>query len=78
MSGCHAEVSAHVNPRAIGGDHTDKNLVPACTFCNSSKGARVVPGESTSELPWNVASSVVADLDDRRADEQIATGSVPG
>ncbi|HEY7223869.1 MAG TPA: HNH endonuclease signature motif containing protein [Micromonosporaceae bacterium] len=33
----------HVNPRVLGGDLTDPNLTPACTFCNSSKGPRGAP-----------------------------------
>ena len=33
----------HVEPRSIGGDTTDLNETPACTFCNSSKGARTAP-----------------------------------
>ena len=33
----------HVVPRIKLGDLTNKNLAPACTFCNSSKGARVGP-----------------------------------
>lgn len=30
----------HLMPRALGGDHSIKNLVTACRSCNSSKGAR--------------------------------------
>jgi RHS repeat-associated protein len=33
----------HVEPRVHGGDLTDANTTPACTFCNSSKGARGQP-----------------------------------
>jgi hypothetical protein len=33
----------HVHPRSMGGDLTDANTTPACTFCNSSKGARGRP-----------------------------------
>jgi hypothetical protein len=33
----------HVFPRSRGGDLTDDNLTPACTHCNSSKGARPWP-----------------------------------
>ncbi|WP_329102770.1 polymorphic toxin-type HINT domain-containing protein [Micromonospora sp. NBC_01699] len=33
----------HVEPRSRGGDLTDANTTPACTFCNSSKGARGEP-----------------------------------
>lgn len=30
----------HLNPRALGGDHSIKNLATACRSCNSRKGAR--------------------------------------
>lgn len=30
----------HLLPRALGGDHSIKNLVTACRSCNSRKGAR--------------------------------------
>ncbi|MGS2590055.1 polymorphic toxin-type HINT domain-containing protein [Streptomyces hebeiensis] len=33
----------HVEPRIGGGDLTDANTTPACTFCNSSKRDRVAP-----------------------------------
>ncbi|MEV8094372.1 polymorphic toxin-type HINT domain-containing protein [Kitasatospora sp. NPDC085879] len=33
----------HVEPRINGGDLTDANTTPACTFCNSSKRDRVAP-----------------------------------
>ncbi|WP_225854955.1 polymorphic toxin-type HINT domain-containing protein [Micromonospora noduli] len=33
----------HVQPRSRDGDLTDANTTPACTFCNSSKGARGAP-----------------------------------
>ncbi|GLY53153.1 polymorphic toxin-type HINT domain-containing protein [Lentzea sp. NBRC 102530] len=33
----------HVQPRVNGGDLTDPNTTPACTFCNSSKRDRVAP-----------------------------------
>ncbi|MBL7500241.1 HNH endonuclease [Frankia sp. CNm7] len=33
----------HVEPRSGGGDLTDANTTPACTFCKSSKRDRVVP-----------------------------------
>jgi RHS repeat-associated protein len=33
----------HVHPRSQGGDLTGANTTPACTFCNSSKGARGAP-----------------------------------
>ncbi|WP_308210535.1 HNH endonuclease [Actinomadura luzonensis] len=33
----------HVHPRVRGGDLTDANTAPACTFCNSSKGSRPQP-----------------------------------
>ncbi|GID93187.1 hypothetical protein Adi01nite_25990 [Amorphoplanes digitatis] len=33
----------HVTARVRGGDLTDPNITPACTFCNSSKGPRDAP-----------------------------------
>ena len=30
----------HLTPRALGGDHSLKNLATACRSCNSRKGAR--------------------------------------
>ncbi|MCX3062406.1 ricin-type beta-trefoil lectin domain protein [Streptomyces beihaiensis] len=33
----------HVEPRIGGGDLTDANTTPACTFCNSSKRDRLAP-----------------------------------
>ncbi|MGW4060855.1 DNRLRE domain-containing protein [Amycolatopsis sp. NPDC004747] len=33
----------HVQPRSKGGDLTDANTTPICTFCNSSKRDRVAP-----------------------------------
>ncbi|GAA4201795.1 RHS repeat-associated core domain-containing protein [Actinocatenispora rupis] len=33
----------HVEPRSKGGDLSDENLTPACTFCNSSKRDRIRP-----------------------------------
>jgi len=32
----------HVQPRSRGGDHSDGNLVTACTVCNTRKGGRSV------------------------------------
>ena len=37
-----------VVPAARGGQHTADNLVPACTSCNTSKGARLDPSASTT------------------------------
>ncbi|MFF2941201.1 DNRLRE domain-containing protein [Streptomyces niveus] len=33
----------HVQPRIHGGDLTDANTAPSCTFCNSSKQSRTAP-----------------------------------
>ncbi|MET8243117.1 LamG-like jellyroll fold domain-containing protein [Streptomyces sp. NPDC005202] len=38
-----AQAIDHVEPRINGGDLTDANTTPACTFCNSSKRDRVAP-----------------------------------
>ncbi|MFF5449221.1 HNH endonuclease [Streptomyces sp. NPDC012888] len=38
-----SEVMDHVIPLAKGGPHHWKNLVPACTPCNESKGDRLFP-----------------------------------
>ncbi|PCG83919.1 hypothetical protein CIB93_22125 [Streptomyces sp. WZ.A104] len=38
-----SEVMDHVIPLAKGGPHHWKNLVPACTACNESKGDRLFP-----------------------------------
>ncbi|MED7953989.1 RHS repeat-associated core domain-containing protein [Streptomyces sp. BE303] len=38
-----AKAVDHVEPRINGGDLTDANTTPACTFCNSSKKDRVAP-----------------------------------
>ncbi|MFV2104909.1 HNH endonuclease [Micromonospora sp. LOL_024] len=44
----------HVVPRVRNGDLTDRNLTPACTFCNSSKGAREYPVNPPANYtgPW--------------------------
>ncbi|MEU6550193.1 HNH endonuclease [Streptomyces sp. NPDC046915] len=38
-----AQAIDHVEPRVGGGDLTDANTTPACTFCNSSKRDRIAP-----------------------------------
>ncbi|MEU7903379.1 RHS repeat-associated core domain-containing protein [Actinoplanes sp. NPDC049118] len=45
----------HVTARVRGGDLTDANITPACTFCNSSKGARGGP----VNLPPNVVEPFI-------------------
>ena len=44
----------HVNPRVAGGDLTDQNTTPACTFCNSSKRDRLAPQNPPANYagPW--------------------------
>ncbi|WP_406075719.1 HNH endonuclease [Micromonospora sp. NBC_01638] len=44
----------HVQPRSRNGDLTDANTTPACTACNSSKGARVAPVNPPANYtgPW--------------------------
>lgn len=36
-----ADTVDHIIPLSRGGDHSLANLRPACTSCNSSRGARV-------------------------------------
>jgi len=52
----------HVIPLSKGGNHTASNIVPACRFCNSSKGSRLleewlVSVDDRSPISYTVSTS---------------------
>jgi 5-methylcytosine-specific restriction endonuclease McrA len=49
----------HLVPRALGGDHSVKNLATACRSCNSRKGAR-------SWLKWGTKAQKARIIKSRR------------